>query len=217
LKRGRTPSVSIHGARALRSFVAMRDIVQAGLNSPDPGELYQFALARVSPLVEATFASVYLMDGASEMMRLVGAYNWPERFRPRLSEVRVRVASGPSGQAAAEQRVVRVDDIQAAGELSDWHEIASELGFTAIVALPLVANSNVLGVLTFYFAQGVRLGDDAIEFMQVAADQLAAYAEKTQLEEALRRVHARLVETEAERDRLAAERSTAKEEEPGEH
>jgi hypothetical protein len=39
--------------------------------------------------------------------------------------------------------------------------------------------------------------------MQVTADQLAAFAEKTQLEEALRRTRAALAEAEAERDQAA--------------
>lgn len=204
MKRVRTGSVAIQGARALRSFVAIRDILQASLNAPDPNELYQFALVRVSPLVEATFASVYLMDGAAEVLRLAGAYNWPERFRPRLSEVRVRVPLGPSGRAAAERRLVRVDDVLSDPGLEEWHEIARELGFRAFVAVPMVANANVLGVLTFYFAEGVRLGDDAVDLMQVAADQLAAFAEKTQLEEALRRTRVVLAEAEAERDQASA-------------
>jgi GAF domain-containing protein len=203
VRKSRPPTVAIHGARALRSFMAMRDILQASLNAAEPNELYTFALARISPLVEATFASVYLIDGAAEVLRMAGAYNWPERFRARLGEVRVRVPNGPSGRAAAERRVVRIDDVHRADEHADWHEIATELGFEAIVALPMIANSNVLGVLTFYFAQGVRLGDDALELMQVAADQLAAYAEKTQLAEALRRTRAALLESEAERERLA--------------
>ena len=206
MKRERTGSVAIHGARALRSYVAIRDILQASLNAPDPNELYQFALVRISPLVEATFASVYLMDGAAEVMRLAGAYNWPERFRPRLSEVRVRVPLGPSGRAAAEQRLVRVDDVFADSGLEEWHEIARELGFQAFVAVPMVVNANVLGVLTFYFADGVRLGDDAVELMQVTADQLAAFAERTQLEEALRRTRAALAEAEAERDQAVSTR-----------
>lgn len=198
--------MAIHGARALRSFVAVRDVLHASLASADPDEVFQFALERVSPLVEATFASVYLMDGASELMRLVAAYNWPERFRARLAEVRVRVPFGPSGQAANERRLVRVDDVFADDELEDWQDVAEELGFRAIVAIPMIANSNVLGVLTFYFAGGVRLGDDVIELMQVAADQLAAVAEKAQLTEALRRTTAALAEAEAERDRLGTGR-----------
>lgn len=207
MKRERTGTVAIQGARALRSYVAVRDILQASLNAPDPNELYQFALVRISPLVEATFASVYLMDGAAEVMRLAGAYNWPERFRPRLSEVRVRVPLGPSGRAAAEQRLVRVDDVFSDPSLEEWHEIATELGFQAFVAVPMVVNANVLGVVTFYFAEGVRLADDAIELMQVTADQLAAFAEKTQLEEALRRTRAALAEAEAERDQAVSGRT----------
>ena len=204
MRARRPPTVAIEGARALRSFVAIRDILHASLNATEPAEVFQFALERVSPLVEASFASVYSMDGASELMHLVAAYNWPERFRARLSEVRVRIPFGPSGQAASERRLVRVDDLFADPELEDWQEVATELGFRAIVAIPLVANTNVLGVLTFYFEQGVRLADDAIELMQVAADQLAAYAEKVQLAEQLRRARGALVEAEAERDRLAS-------------
>lgn len=200
----RQPTVAIQGARALRSFVAIRDVLHASLNATESDEVFQFALERVSPLVDATFASIYLMDGASELMRLVAAYNWPEQFRTQLSEVRVRVPFGPSGQAASERRVVRVDDVFADDELEDWQEIATELGFRAIVAVPLMANANVLGVLTFYFAHGVRLGDDAIELMQVAADQLAAVAEKAQLTESLLRARAALAEAEAERDRALA-------------
>lgn len=197
----RRPSVAIEGARALRSFVAIRDILHASLNASDPEEVFQFSLERISPLVDATFSSIYLMDGSSDVLRLVAAYNWPERFRGQLADVRVRVPLGPSGRAANERRLVRVDDVHADSELHDWHEVATELGFTAIVAIPLVANSNVLGVLTFYFAKAVRVGDDAVELMQVAADQLAAFAEKAELSNALRRTRASLSEAEAERDR----------------
>lgn len=211
MKRQRQSSVAIQGGRALRSFVAIRDILHAALNAADPEEVFQFALERVSPLVDATFASVYLKDRASELMRLVAAYNWPERFRSRLGEVRVRVSHGASGQAANERRIVRIDDVLADPELEDWHEIARELGFRAIVALPLVANSNVLGVVTFYFAVGLPAGEEAVELMQVAADQLAAVAEKTQLEESLRRTRAALSELEAERDRLSMESTASNE------
>jgi GAF domain-containing protein len=201
MKLPRRPSVAIEGARALRSFVAIRDILHASLNASDPEEVFQFSLERISPLVDATFSSIYVMDGSSDVLRLVAAYNWPERFRAQLADVRVRVPLGPSGRAASERRLVRVDDVHADPELQDWHEIATELGFNAIVAIPLVANSNVLGVLTFYFARAVRVGDDAVELMQVAADQLAAFAEKAELSNALRRTRASLSEAEAERDR----------------
>lgn len=193
----------MHGGRAQRSLVIVQDILHASLNATDPGELFQFALDRVSPAVDASFASIYLVDGASEVMRLAAAYNWPERFRPMLSDVRVRMPFGPSGQAASERRVVRIDDVFADPELEDWQEVATELGFRAIVALPLVANTNVLGVLTFYFSDGSRIAEEALDLMNIAADQIAAAAEKTFLSEALRRAEAALADAESDRERLA--------------
>lgn len=190
-------------SRAQKSLVIIRDILHASLNATDSGELFQFALERVSPAVDASFASIYLIDGASEVMRLAAAYNWPERFRPVLGEVRVRMPFGPSGQAASERRVVRVEDVFADPELEDWQEVATELGFRSIVALPLVANTNVLGVLTFYFSDRSRMAEDALELMSIAADQIAAAAEKTLLAEALRRAEAALADAEAERERQA--------------
>ena len=53
--------------------MAVREVIHAFLTADRPEEVYQFALERVSPLVGATFASVYLVDGASELMRLGGA------------------------------------------------------------------------------------------------------------------------------------------------
>lgn len=191
------------GGRAQKSLVIIRDILHASLNATDPAELFQFALERVSPAVDASFASIYLVDGASEVMRLAAAYNWPERFRPVLSEVRVRMPFGPSGQAASERRVVRVDDVFADPELEDWQEVATELGFRSIVALPLVANTNVLGVLTFYFSDRSLIAEEALDLMNIAADQIAAAAEKTLLAEGLRRAEAALADAEAERERRA--------------
>ena len=70
-------------------------------------------------------------------MRLAAAYNWPEKYAKFLGQMRVRLGSGPSGEAAGERRVIEVPDVFADHTLDDWHEVATELGFRAFVALPL--------------------------------------------------------------------------------
>ena len=80
----------------MRELMAVREVIHAFLTADRPEEVYQFALERVSPLVGAAFASVYLVDGASELMRLGAAYNWPQRFRPwleRPAPARAAIAS----------------------------------------------------------------------------------------------------------------------------
>lgn len=178
--------------------MAIREVVHAFLNADHPDEVFQFALERVSPLVGATLASVFLVDGVSELMQLVAAYNWPDRYRPWLGEMRVRLGFGPSGEAAAERRAIQVPDVFTDSDLDDWTEVATELGFRAIVALPLQTSTKVLGAVAFYFADEGKRTRKSLNMMKLVADQMAATAEKASLIDQLRRTNAALTEVNAE-------------------
>ncbi len=198
------PAVTPPSEAAHRELVVVREIVHAFLTADRPEEVFEFALARVSPLLGAEFASVYLVDGASELMRLAAAYNWPERYRPWLGEMRVRLGFGPSGEAARERRVIEVPDVFADESLEDWQEVASELGFAALVALPLETRNGVLGALTFYHTDAGAFSPEHRSLQRLVADQLAATAEKAQFIDELRRTNAALVEANAELERQYA-------------
>lgn len=187
-----------------RELMVVREVAHAFLTADHPEEVFQFALERVCPLLGASFASVYLVDGASELMRLAAAYNWPMRHQPWLGEMRVRLGFGPSGEAARERRVIEVDDLFANPELEDWQEVASELGFAAIAALPLETRNGVLGALTFYHGDAAAFTAEQRSLQRLVADQLAATAEKAQLIEELRRANAALLDTNAELERQYA-------------
>lgn len=185
----------------VRELIAIREIVRAFLTADRPEEVFQFALDRVSPLVGATFACVYLVDGASELMRLAAVHNWPARYAPFLGEMRVRLGFGPSGEAAAERRVIEVPDVIADPTLEDWAEVAQELGFRAIVALPLQTGDGVLGAVAFYFEAAGAITAETRSLLRMVADQMAATAQKARLIEDLRRANAALVESNAELER----------------
>ena len=193
-----TPETTESG---LRELMAVREIVHAFLTADRPEDVFQFALDRVSPLVGATFACVYLVDGASELMRLAAVHNWPEKFAPFLGEMRVRLGFGPSGEAASERRVIEVPDVFADPSLEDWAEVAGELGFRAIVALPLQTGEGVLGAVAFYFEATGAINPETRSLLRMVADQMAATAQKARLIEDLRRANAALLETNAELER----------------
>ena len=198
-ERFRTPVEGID--TGVRELIAVREIVHAFLTADRPEEVFQFALDRVSPLVGASFACVYLIDGASELMRLAAAYNWPQRFAPFLGEMRVRLGFGPSGEAASERRTIEVRDVFADPSLEDWQEVASELGFRSLVALPLQTGSAVLGTVTFYFESASPLGTETRNLLRMVADQMAATAEKARLIDDMRRANAALQDSNAELER----------------
>jgi GAF domain-containing protein len=190
--------------RERRDLDAVRDIVHASVSGESAEEALQFALDRIAPLLGAALGSVYLVDGASELMRLVAAHEWPERYRPWLSAMRVRVGFGPSGEAASERRVIDVPDVFADPDLEDWHEVARELGFTAITALPLVAAGRVLGVATFYFRHPNGVTAEARALLRLVADLLASAADQAARRDELRRNEAVLAELTSELERQYA-------------
>ncbi|CAN5185135.1 hypothetical protein BH09GEM1_BH09GEM1_21300 [soil metagenome] len=200
--RFRTPAETSESG--LRELIAIREIVHAFLTADQPEEVFQFALDRVGPLVGASFACVYLIDGVSELMRLAAVHNWPERFAPFLGEMRVRLGFGPSGEAAAERRVIEVPDVMADPSLEDWAEVASELGFRAIVALPLQTGEGVLGAVAFYFSAAGVISAETRSLLRMVADQMAATAQKARLIEDLRRANGALLESNAELERQYA-------------
>jgi signal transduction histidine kinase len=201
LPEDRTRNAPENTESGVRELIAIREIVHAFLTADRPEEVFQFALDRVSPLVGADFACVYLVDGASELMRLAAVHNWPERYAPFLGEMRVRLGFGPSGEAAAERRLIEVPDVMADPALEDWAEVAQELGFRAIVALPLQTGEGVLGAVAFYFEQAGAITAETRSLLRMVADQMAATAQKARLIEDLRRANAALVESNAELER----------------
>jgi signal transduction histidine kinase len=175
----------------LRELQAAREIAHAFQTAATPLEVYRLALERVSPLVGAAFASVFLRDGA-DVLRLAASWNWPPEFAAFLGEVRVRVGAGPTGVAVAENRVVEVPDVFAAPGLEDWWEVARELGFAASVSLPLLQGGRPEGALTFYFREPGAPRSHDRHLLRLVADQLSATAEKAHLIEDLQRANALL-------------------------
>ena len=188
-------------APSQRALSAIREIGRACIGADRPDDVFQFALDRVSPVVGASFASVYLLDGASEEMRLASAYNWPEHLRPWLGAVRMRLGFGPSGEAASERRMIEIPDILADKNLEDWHDVARELEFRAVVALPLQSARGVVGAVTFYFAHTGAIDAESRSLLRIVADHMTATAEKAHLLDDLRRTDAALSEASAELER----------------
>ncbi len=188
------------GEASPRELQAAYDIAHAFLTASSPDEVYELALERVSPLVGAAFASVFVRDTPDEL-RLAASWNWPPRYEAFLDQLRVRVGNGPTGRAVAENRAIEVLDIPSDPLLEDWREVAMELGFTASVSLPLVTGDEPEGAITFYFSTSDTLRETDRSLLRLVADQLSATAEKAHLiadlQSANRRLRQQNVELEA--------------------
>ena len=193
-KRWQLPAPTAPAPQEDRALVLVSEIAHAIARADDPLEGYQYALDRACPAVGATRGAVFALDAGSELMRAVAAHNWPAQWQPWLGEMRVRVGFGPSGEAASERRLIAVPDVFADPGLEDWQEVARELGFRALVALPMEAGGSVLGAVTFYFTAAGAPSGPTKSLMRTVSDLLAVIAERDTLRTRLRRAEAALAD-----------------------
>ncbi len=188
---------------ATLELLAIREIAHAFLVADRPGDVYQFALDRVTPILGASFSLVMQLGHEGELLRPVAQHEWPARHRPWIGALRVRVGDGPSGMAVAEQRLVEVPDLFADPGLESWYAVAEELGFRSIIASPLVGVDGATGAVAFYFSDPAIITDEQRDLVRLVADQMAATADKAARIDALRRSNAALAEANEELEREA--------------
>ncbi|MGQ0560507.1 MAG: GAF domain-containing sensor histidine kinase, partial [Gemmatimonadota bacterium] len=192
-----------------RELELSREIADAFLRAQHPLELYRIALAQVTPLIGASFASVFLVDESErELLKLVCAHNWPQASARFLGQLRIRAGRGPTGQAVVARKPVEVPDVFAEPTLRDWWEPARELGFTSLISLPLERAGNPVGALTFYYDKPHTFTSEERHILQLTATQLSAMVERAQLLQDLRTDNQRL---RAANDELTAQVGEAEE------
>ena len=86
-----------------RELDVAREVASAFLTASTPVEVYRLALARVTPLVRASFSSVFERDPADPtLLKLSCANSWPQSSARYLGQLRLRLGRGPTGRAVAE-------------------------------------------------------------------------------------------------------------------
>jgi GAF domain-containing protein len=189
-----TPSQTTHfEALRQRKLEIASEIADAFLSASGPLEVYRLALARVTPLVDASFGSVFLRDADDPaLLRLVCAQNWPQKSARYLSQMRIRVGRGPTGRAVADVQAVEVEDVFRDDGTDEWREPARELGFISLISLPLRSERGVAGALTFYFTERRTFSDAERDLLTGVARQLARTVERADLIGELQAVNERL-------------------------
>ena len=182
-----------------RELELTREIAAAFLAAQHPLELYRNALAKITPLVGGSFASVFTRDPAEpDLLKLVCAHNWPQASARYLGQIRIRVGRGPTGCAVERAEAVEVTDVFADHGLREWWEPARELGFVALISLPLQNAGGTTGALTFYYDTRHDFSEEERHILHLVATQLSTMAERAQTLQDLR----------AENDQLRAQAAT---------
>ena len=187
----RTVALELERTRALLTVVGQ------AISELSLSHTLETAVARVGELLEADRLAVYLREDdrlyAAAGIGLAGPH-------VRLANRLLELALGPFRSRG----VLVVDDVRADPRLAGVGDAAAETGIEAAIAVPLLAQSDVIGLLGVFPARGRVLTENESALLSALAAQLAVAVQNAQL-------HERAKQLGEERERaLDAERAASK-------
>lgn len=164
--------------RALRAI----DLAITGSLELDPA--LDVVLTQVTERLHVDAASILLYHPEDQKLRFGASRGF--RDSP-FSATELRLGQGLAGRAARERQVMKVNDPGAlARELVRYEAIKGE-GFQSYLAIPLVSNGRLQGVLELFHHEPLRQDEDWSGFMTALATQAALALDNAAMFEDLQR------------------------------
>ena len=189
-ERARSTSLELERSSALLTVVGQA-IAELSL-----AHTIDTAVARVSELLRVERVAIYLGDGN----RLSHEAGGDSAAELTVAERLLELAFGP----LRAQGMLHVTDAEADLNLAPVRDAVIEAKVESVLALPLIAREEVVGLLTVYLPFGRELEPNELALLSALASQLAVAAQNAQLHERTERLATERKEA------LAAERESAK-------
>lgn len=172
--------------RHVSELSAMHNISQAFTSTLDYQEVVSVVAKRVGNLIGAAFASVVLPDDAGRHLSIVASYNLSAEYVWTINRKRrIPIGSGPVGMAYTEGKSFVVNNVLSDDSYEPWKHLASVQGYSSMIALPLLAKGQSIGVICIYFNEPRYLKDHEMNLLTTAANEAAIAIENARIYENL--------------------------------
>ncbi|MHB9112465.1 MAG: HD domain-containing phosphohydrolase [Thermoleophilia bacterium] len=170
----------------VKELSAMHRISQAFTSTLDYQEVVSVVAKRVGTLIGAQLASVLLPDDEDRHLNIVASYNLSAEYVWTINRKRrIPIGFGPIGMAFTESRPFAVNNVISDEIYAQWKHVASIQGYSSLVALPLLAKGQSIGVICIYFAEPRELKSNEMNLLTTAANEAAIAIENSQMYENL--------------------------------
>jgi PAS domain S-box-containing protein len=169
-------------------------ITQVTLERLSLGDLLDKLLARIVDLLDADTATILLLDAEEQTLEVRATVGLDEELRRATS---VPLGQGMAGRVAVTREPLVVPDLD---EIELISPVMRMKGVRSLVAIPLIVEGEVIGVMHVGSLELARFDDDDARLLQLVADRIALAIHQTSLYEAEQTARAEL---EAAQERLA--------------
>nr|WP_269205183.1 SpoIIE family protein phosphatase [Motilibacter aurantiacus] len=159
--------------RASRERLAqLQSITEASLAQLPFDDLLHEMLDRVVHVLGATSGSVLLVDDTGTRLVVRATHGMPE---PEGEDRSMPVGVGVGGRVARDAQPVIVPDLGSPGATGapTYRPTMQLAGLRSLIAVPLIVEGNVVGVLTVASPELAKFGSDDLQLLQPAADRVA--------------------------------------------
>src|SRR5262245_30792883 len=167
-------------SEALSQLRALIDVSQAINSTLDLQALLEAILAHACRLADAAGGAIYTFEESSEEFNLAATYDMSQELIAAVRKAHRRLHdSGPLSQCVLNRTAVEISDIA-----ESTHEIRDALlkaDIRALLAVPLLREETIVGVLMVRRARPGRFGSSMIDLMQSFASQSALAIQNARL------------------------------------
>ena len=164
----------------LQALSAVSRTVSATLDLPT---VLTTIVSRAVQLAGAGGGVVYEYDETTQRFELQASHRMPDELVEVLRAEPLRLGEGATGQAALRREPVQLPDIsdERAYSATRLRTVLLQLGYRSVLAVPLVSENRILGVLTVW-RQAVGLyPDEVVNLLQTFAGQSALAIQNARL------------------------------------
>lgn len=164
--------------KQLRYMAALRAVEMAIAASMDLSLTLRVLLEQVTGQLRVDAASILLFDAGTQQL----VYGAGQGFQVGYQrDMRFSLNSGLAGKAVLKRRIVRAADLSVEADAFWTAERVFKEGFVGYIALPLISQSAVVGVLEI-FNRAELAGDTSwMNFLEALANQAAIALENARL------------------------------------
>ena len=168
--------------RSVGELEALSEVGRAISSTLDVDRVLGTIVSRANALAGTDGGAIYEFEEATRTFHLRATDRFPEEFVALLRGTPLVYGQGAVGRAAAERQPVQVSDIhQAAAYESRVRELVMRAGYRSLLAVPLLSEDEVVGVLLVNRREPGEFPPRIVELLRTFASQSALAIENARL------------------------------------
>jgi two-component system, NtrC family, sensor kinase len=170
-------------ARSVEQLQALGAVGQAVSSTLDLPTVLTTIVSRAVQLAGAAGGVIYEYDEPTQEFRLQATHRLEEEMVEVLRAAPIQPGQGATGQAALRREPVQLPDIseEQGYRAPRIRAVLLRLGYRSVLAVPLLSEQRILGVLTVWRQAAGRYPDEVVDLLKTLAAQSAIAIQNARL------------------------------------